>query len=336
MKKIRLGIVGARSLIAKELMNWLKKWHVPCEDIALFDAQEASGYICPFADHYLPIQCATLEDLCKQDVLMFCEESLRDLFYEKLVDTIYTIDLCNSQKDAWVVLPNWNIDTLLEGHKHIAIPNASLHMITAISKVIESLSELTGITSTTLHSAGEYGEQGCKELQKQMEAYLANKDLESCCFPLPTSYQHLPLLFQTLPQTSSFLVDGRSQEEAYLETSLGYFLKQVPSLSLTCARCASMRGMSCSITIELAKEICLETIVDAYASSSSFICFDDLSHDMYPITADVIHDYRIFIGRMRKSSPTTFMAWAVCDDFSIRCAAAVQVLFYLAHNGFTK
>lgn len=332
MKKLRLGIVGAKTLIAKELMSWLKKWHVPCKDIVLFDAQEASGYICPYDEHYLPIRCANEEVLNKQDILLFCDEVLRDQWYASIQESIYSIDLCSIQRDGWLILPQWNIDSLSAGHTRIAIPNASLQLLTAIAKVLETQACITSISSTTLHSAGEYGEKGCKELQKQMEAYLADKDLESCCFPLPTSYQHLPLLFQTLPQTSSFLPDGRSKEEAYLETSLGYFLKQQPSLSLTCARIACMRGMSCSITLEMKEDIPIDTIVDAYASSSSFICFDDLSHDMYPITADVIHDYRIFIGRMRKSSPTTFVAWAVCDDLSIRCAAAVQVIFYLYHN----
>lgn len=332
MKKLRLGIVGARTLLAKELMNWLKKWHVPCGDIMLFDEQEESGYICPYEDHYIPIRCAKADTLNQMDILLFCNTALRDKFDEFIADNVYAIDLCITQKDAWLILPSLNIDSLQEGHKKIAIPNAALHMLASIAKVIENITPLLSISSTTLHSAGEYGKKGCKELQKQMEAYLADKELESSCFPLPTSYQHLPLLFQTLPQTSTFLSDGRSEEEAYLETGLRYFLKQLPTLSLTCARSACMRGMSCSITLEMRDDVPLDVIVDAFSSSPSFICFDDLRHDMYPITADVIHDYRIFIGRMRKSSSNSFIAWAVCDDFSIRCAAAVQVILYLYHN----
>lgn len=330
MKKMNMGIVGASSLLAKELLVWINKWHVPYGQIHLFDTQEHCGYMMPFETEFLVIKKINQQLQEPIDILFICKQDI----YPTTWDTtnIYRVYLDGSCEQANMFLPRINMGDMKKEDMICFIPGAASFMLAHMSDVMKQIDDMDAIVATSMHSAGECGCAGCEELQKQIEAYSKDKEMEAACFPLPSSYQNLPLFLQVLPQTSAFLSDGRTMEEAALQEIIHTLYKKDIPVHATCVRGAWMRGMSMSATFQWKQKHSIDTIMDAFTSAPSFICFDDLRHDMYPIMADVIHDYRIFIGRMRLTSENACSVWAVCDDLSCRCAAAIQIALHIYHN----
>lgn len=335
MSKLVLGVVGASSMIAKELVEWMSKWRCQEADVHFYDTKEHVGYVQCCCDHFMPIQEMKDEVVSELDIVVFCEETLRYQFASKCKKTSFVINLCSYQPGETLIVPHINSDTVTQEDGHLFLPDATYMMLATILNVVQKLSPLEAIDVTSLHSVAECGHMGCEDLQKQLQAFAQKQDLESKLFPLQDSFQNLPLLFQALPQTSPFLKDGRTQEEAFLMEHLNKLCEPC-KIAITCVRITAIRGMAMSITMHLQDDISQDTFMDAISSSPACVCIDDIEHDMYPICGDVIHDYRVFIGRMRKLDSHCFQAWAVCDELSIRCAATVQLILYLAHNFYVS
>lgn len=336
MKKLRLGILGASTLQASDVLAWLAKWHFPYEDIYLYDTKEHCGRMMFCKDKYRTIQEVDETKIALLELCFICDPTLFEKYEVKCKDTSYTINLTQHHDDEMMVLPPLLLPELISTQKHFWIPNASICMMLHILHIARDKGTIQSVDFTSMHSASEVGMKGCIELQEQISAYEHNRELEADVFPLSTSSQSLPLLFQALPQTSPILESGEAREEILLQTVISEFMKEEISVFPTCVRIASLRGLAISMHLHFQEAIQVDTLIDAYASSSSCICFDDKEHNMYPILADVLHDYRIFIGRMRSTAANDFSAWAVCDDQSIRCGAAVQMAFYVYHNFLNK
>ena len=65
MREYKTGVLGASTLLGRELLVWLDQWRFPCTPF-LFDETEQSGRIISYQDHYLP--------LCAYDerIVIFC------------------------------------------------------------------------------------------------------------------------------------------------------------------------------------------------------------------------------------------------------------------------
>lgn len=326
MRELRAGIVPAAHPMSRELLEWLEKWHFPAT-IVFFDAaldhEEAithhgKSYACYPLDHEQSAAC---------DILFDCGEPSLSL----PTAHPYRIHLGKAVPNTKLIIPSLNLDQLHEEHHDIQIPFAAFALYMAVYTVAKRHQHIKQVTLTSLHSVADMGDAGINDLKQQLHAYVQGTTMESQCFPLRHVHPHLPLLFQALPQTSPFTPSKDSQEEWLFHHYLAAFDDEVV-LSSTCVRIAALRGLSMSMTFRCADEVNEEHLIDAFNSDPSLICFDDAAHNMYPICADVIHDHRIYIGRMRTSDPHTFSAWAVCDDLALPCTYAVKVAFYLAHN----
>lgn len=330
MSEYKAGIIGASSWIARELMEWMEKWRFQVA-LTLMDDQEACGRIIKYQASYLPIKLQTEEQIKECDIIFDCRSEITEEI-SGMKENAYIISLGGCHKQYKVILPSINLTEFHKEDHHILIPCASYILLASVLSLMQQLSDVSRAVITSLHSVAELGDEACQDLMQQIQSYAKGQEIESTLFPIKDAYQHLPLLFQTLPQTSCLCEAGDTCEELFLKEHLKDSVTHVPELCATCVRVAALRGLSMSLVLTCEKEQELDTIIDAFASDPKFICIDDISHNMYPICADVIHDYRIYIGRMRKSDPHTFATWAVCDDLAIRCGAAVKIAMYILRN----
>lgn len=330
MSEYKAGIIGASSWIARELIEWMEKWRFQAS-LILMDDQEACGQIIPYQNRYLAIKTVNEKDVRDCELLFDCR-SHGDKAIKGVCEDAYVISLNECAKEDKIILPTINLTEFQKENHALFIPCASYILLASVLSLMQQISNVKQAAVTSLHSVAELGDDACQDLMKQIQAYAKGQEIESTEFPLKDAYQHLPLLFQTLPQTSCLCKEGSTCEELFLKEHLPDCITTVPKLSATCVRVAALRGLSMSLVFTCEEEQELDTIIDAFASDPKFICIDDISHNMYPICADVIHDYRIYIGRMRKSDAHTFVAWAVCDDLAIRCGAAVRVGMYILRN----
>ena len=335
MDKKQAGILGASAWLARELAQWLKKWRFPY-DIVLFDEAEECGKTLEYQDQYYPIHRYDDEALFACTIVFDCVGKADELLDSKTQEHMWVLRLCGCDKVGKLVLPSLNLETISNSDHNLRIPTAAFAMFAMILSVLKTKHTLQRSVLTSLHSVAEVGDEGCKDLLEQLRAYASGQEPESEIFPLKNAYQHLPLLFQTIPQTSDFCDGGSSEEELRFQSNLEQVLDTKLDICATCVRVAGLRGLSMSLAFLCEEEVDPEAITDLFAQDPNMICFDDITHNMYPICADVIHDYRVYIGRMRRSDPHVLAMWAVCDDLALRCGIAVKTAFYVIHNFIEK
>ncbi len=332
MRMYQAGILGASTLLAKELMTWLSKWHWMECPLILMDEKSKTGEIAMFQSHYLPIHAYDQSRIEACDVIFDCMETYDEKIAGWIHPKTYVIHMHSYHKEDQIIVPNVNVSDVRKESHHIFIPYASFLLLSSVLAVAKKQTSVDTCIVTSLQSAAEIGHEGREDLLSQMQAFVHDDEMESKMFPLPDAYQHLPLLFQPLPQTTALREDGFTLEETFLFEKMTACFLSPPKVSATCVRVASLHGLSMSITLSLQHETKLDRLVDGLTSDPSFICMDDVTHNMYPICADVLHDYRIYIGRMRMRDAHTFQGWAVCDDLAIRSTAAIKAARYLLHN----
>lgn len=331
MRNNLAGILGASTWLARELAQWLKKWRFPY-DIVLFDENEECGKTFEYQDRFYPIHRLDDDRLFTCTIVFDCIGKADQLMNQELQERMWILRLCGCEKNGKLVLPGVSLNHINEQDRNLRIPSSAFAMYAMIFSALKTKHTIRKSVLTSLHSVAEVGDEGCKDLLEQLKAYVAGQEPESDIFPLKNAYQHLPLLFQTIPQTSDFCDGGSSQEELRFSSNLKQLLDVDCDICATCVRVAGLRGLSMSLAFLCEEEVDPEGLTDLFSQDPNMICFDDITHNMYPICADVIHDYRIYIGRMRRSDPHTFAMWAVCDDLALRCGIAVKTAFYVIHN----
>lgn len=332
MRMYQAGILGASTLLAKELMIWLSKWHWMECPLILLDEKNKTGEIMEFQSHYLPIHAYEKSRIETCDVIFDCMETYDEKIAGWIHPKTYVIHMHSYYSQDQIIVPNVNVSDVRKERHHIFIPYASFLLLSSVLAVAKKQTSVDACIVTSLQSAAEMGYEGREDVISQMQAFTDGDVLESKMFPFPDAYQHLPLLFQPLPQTSALLEDGFTQEETFLSDKMSACFLSPPKVSATCVRVPSLHGLSMNITLSLHHETNIDRLVDGLTSDPSLICMDDVTHNMYPICADVLHDYRIYIGRMRMGDACTFQGWAVCDDLAIRATAAIKTARYLLHN----
>lgn len=330
MRRNQAGIIGASTWLARELMQWLQKWRFPYE-IILFDDIEECGKTVEYQGQYYPIHRFDDERLCSCPLVFDCVGKADELLKQS-TQKQWVLRLCGCDKVGKLVLPFLSLQSITSEDRNLRIPTAAFAMFATILLTLKAKHTISSCVLTSLHSVAEVGDEGCKDLLEQLKAYVAGQEPESDIFPLKNAYQHLPLLFQTIPQTSDFCDGGSSEEELRFEKNLKELMDIKLDICATCVRVAGLRGLSMSLAFRSDETLDPQALIDLFSQDPNMICFDDITHNMYPICADVIHDYRIYIGRMRKSDPHTFAMWAVCDDLALRCGIAVKTALYVIHN----
>ncbi|MDE6475875.1 MAG: hypothetical protein K2L08_03395 [Erysipelotrichaceae bacterium] len=330
-----IGVVGAGTLLAKEVFIWIEKWHFPYQELYLFDQMQWVGTIKKCKEKYYPI--SNMQEIEGKEVhlLFICDAMLYEKYKDKIAPNSYCI-LLKGNVDEHVILPRFNLENNTEELKCIKIPECSTIPVAQALHVLQTAYTLQYISITSMHPVSELDYIGCNELKQQLKDYYLEKQPEAHVFPYITCHQHLPILFHPLPQCDAFLANGSTLSEDILCKQVQYLLQDQLPLYATCIRVDSMRGLSQVVCVKTKEPIHIEQIQDLFAGSSFFVLMDDIEHNMYPMISDVLHDHRTFIGRIRKMDDYTLQFWMVSDDIAQRVGSGLQAAYYIYHNFLQK
>ena len=116
-----IGVVGAGTLLAKELLIWIEKWHFPYQELHLFDQMQFVGTIKKCKDVYYPI--ADIQGVAKKNIqiLFVCDEMLYKQYRHEIAKDCYCIILRGSL-DEHVVLARFNLEDYTETSRCMVIP----------------------------------------------------------------------------------------------------------------------------------------------------------------------------------------------------------------------
>jgi aspartate-semialdehyde dehydrogenase len=181
-KIVRAAVVGASTLLGKELTDELNRAKGVVWDLTLLDAPEVGGQIAAAGDEAVVIQIVSAEALAHIDVAFFAGEATTTLEFWKsaLAAGASIVDLSGALEGK----PHVIVRTpFVEGGEApdlttVAVVSAQVAaiMLASVSTKLESLG-LTRMAATVLQPASELGAAGVEEMHQQTVGLLSFKPL---------------------------------------------------------------------------------------------------------------------------------------------------------------
>jgi aspartate-semialdehyde dehydrogenase len=234
-----------------------------------------------------------------------------------------------------LVVPEVNPDAIKPEHRFIANPNCStIQMVHALAP-LHKIARLRRIVVSTYQSVSGTGSAAIRELQQQIEDYVAGRELKWEQYP----YQ---IFANLIPQISSLKEEfpGYYGEEIKMikETRKIFGIPDL-AVSATCVRVPVFRGHAESVNAEFYEPITVDKAREALSSFPGIEVVDNPAASEYPMPLFAAHKDPTFVGRIRQdpSNPNTLDMWIVADNIRKGAALnAVQIAELAIERGFVR
>jgi aspartate-semialdehyde dehydrogenase len=191
----RVALVGATSLLGKEIKQRLADAGYPGAALSLLDFEEVAGVITDYGDEARVLAEAVAEEILAHDVACFCgspeaaEEHLERLRLEGRVGIDCTGAWCD-RDDVFLWLPGVSRPPRLADSPAVALPSAAAMLL---GTVIDGLGEAADRAAVTLLvPASEWGEEGLHELSQQTIAVLNLEEIDQEVFGRQLAFDVFP------------------------------------------------------------------------------------------------------------------------------------------------
>ena len=341
----RIGIVGATSLVGKELSDALGESLLAASDVVLFDAEETEGQMTASGDEMSFIQKLEPSAFERLDFVFFAGDPAgtrkhwQDARHAgaSIVDLTYALE---GKKDVLVRSP-WVTEALevleakkprkgkepdLNTHAVVAAHPAAV-MIALVAARLRGKLPLAAIAATVMEPASEHGRAAMDELHQQTVSLLSFQGLPREQYDAQAAFNLLPGLGAAA--AVKFAEVGQRVREQYAALVDG----TLPSLALQMVQAPVFHGYVVSMLIELAQPATLEQVEMALAGEH----IDIVSGESDPPSnlsatgqADVM--VRVSTGSGGMGLETRFWIWMAADNLklaamnAIACAAELRRL----------
>ena len=170
-----VALVGAASLLGREITEQLAASGLPSECVTLLDFEEIANMLTEYGDEARIMLDTATDDLRRHDVVCFCgDRSVADEHLAGLLDhDRIGIDCTGAwleRSEACVWLPGTTPTPSLAEHRAIALPGAAA---TLLGTTLAALGDAgRDAVATVLLPASEDGDRGLQELSQQSSAVM--------------------------------------------------------------------------------------------------------------------------------------------------------------------
>ena len=178
----RLALVGANSLLGKEIKDQLAAAGFPGADLMLFDLEEVAGLLTDYGEEARVLSETIAEQVLDHELICFCgdPETARDYLPQLLDADRRGLDCTGAWVDdeevfAWI--PGVSQSPRMADDRAIALPPASTLLLGAVGAALGELAR--GAVANILVPATELGDPGLRELSQQSTAVMNLIDVEA-------------------------------------------------------------------------------------------------------------------------------------------------------------
>jgi len=200
---------------------------------------------------------------------------------------------------------------------------------------LQAVAWLDGVMHETSRAMSGTGGKAIRELQGQVEAYIADQPLEA------SVYQH-QIAFNAVPQVDVFLDNGYTKEEWKVVTESRKIL-HLPELrvSSTAVRVPVFVAHSEAVHVETTEPISPDRARTLFAAVPGVVVQDDPSTSTYPLATEAAGSDEVFVGRVRQDESIDggrgLAFWVVSDNLRKGAATnAVQIAEVLVERGWVQ
>jgi aspartate-semialdehyde dehydrogenase len=265
----RIGIVGASSLVGKELSDELGESVLGASDFVLLDEDEAAGQITATGDEVSFIQRLEASSFDRMDFVFFASSAEVTKKYwqdarragASIIDLTYALE---GEKDVRARAP-WVAEALaakaasngteldLNTPAVVAGHPAAL-MLALVAARLQSKLALKSVAATVLEPASENGRLAMDELHQQTVNLLSFQTLPKEQYDAQVAFNLLPSLGEAA-KVKLAVAEKRIREE-YAEFSAG----ALPPLALQLVQAPVFHGYAVSMLVEVAQSATAEQI----------------------------------------------------------------------------
>jgi aspartate-semialdehyde dehydrogenase len=337
MSEFKVGVVGAGA-VGEEMVRVLKQRDFPASELTILARssrdQEIDGVV-------YPVKQTVAEAFDDIDIAFFAGtegvKGASHLFgWEAVSRGAFVIDNGDDfRMDDRVplIVPEVNGDAMQKQHRFIANPNCSTTQMVHALAPLHKMAGLKRVVVSTYQSVSGTGSAAIKELEQQLQAYVAGEEISCEQYP----YQ---ILCNLIPQISGLKdeYEGYFGEEIkMIKETRKIFGLPCLRVSATCVRVPVFRAHSETINVELEKPLSADEARNALANWPGLEVIDDPAAGKYPMPLFAEGKDPTYVGRIRQDScnPNTLDMWVVADNIRKGAALnAVQIAEMAIERGY--
>jgi len=331
MRTYKVGIVGIGA-VGTELVKILRQRDFPAGELRVLARSERDEEIAGEAVHVVR---ATPEAFDGLDFAFFAGTegaSGASVTYgwdavERGVTVIDNGNDFRMDDRVPLVVPEVN-PAALQNHKgFIANPNCSTIIALMALAPLHREAGIERLVAATYQSVSGTGSTAIHELESQVRAYVAGREMESSEYPAPIAFNVLAQiggLKDSMPGFTSEEVKMRDETRKILGADS-------IRVCATCVRVPVFYAHAESLTVEFASEITPGRAREILEAAPGVKVVDDMGDEKFPMPLEAEHGDDVLVGRIRRdeSAPNSLALFVVGDN--IRKGAALNAVQIAEH-----
>ncbi|HZY63431.1 MAG TPA: Asd/ArgC dimerization domain-containing protein [Edaphobacter sp.] len=327
----RIGIVGASSLMGKELADELAESMFAASNVVLLDDGDVVGQMTATGEEAAFIQQLELSSFDRMDFVFFAgnTEATKRYWQQARKAGASIIDLTGAlegEKDVLTCAP-WVTETLASGTTLTAGPDLSTSavlaahpaatMLALVAAKLRTKLQLRSLAATVMEPASESGAAAMDELHQQTVNLLSFQSL-------PREYYDAQVAFNLLP---SFGHNAKMSLTAVVKRIRGQYATlssgELPPLALQLIQAPVFHGYVASVLVEAASATTIEQIKTALAGEHVNVVNDESDP---PCNLSATGQPNILIrvsGDGSEKDASRFWLWLAADNLKLRALNAI-------------
>jgi aspartate-semialdehyde dehydrogenase len=325
----KVALVGASSLLAKELKECLTESPLAAANFVLLDVEEAQGLLEQVGDEVTVVQVIGENSFEEIDFTFFAgsEDLTRKYWRAALRAGSTVLDMTGVLEDEPGVLVRapWlsggigSPDLLT---KAVVPANAAALALALMMDRLQEVAEIRFMTATVLQPASEYSKDGLDELHQQTVSLLSFQNMPRAVFDTQVAYNTLASFGESATANLSRAEDRIRRHYAVLAGD------RLPELRLQLIHAPVFHGHTFSICIELEGAVPLSTIEDALGGDHLDLVLEETDSPSN-LAAAGQNDVLVWLKPEppvdRLSGETSrFWLWAASDNLRLAAQNAVE------------
>lgn len=329
----KIALVGASSLLAKELKECLTESPLAGSSFTLLDLEGAQGQLDQVGDEVAVVQAIGDNSFEGMDFTFFAgsEDLTRKYWRNALRAGSSVLDLTGTLDGEPGVLvrapwlqdgPNAGLSSPDLLTKAVVPANAAALALALILDRLQEVAEIRFVAATVLQPASEYGKEGLDELHQQTVSLLSFQNMPRAIFDTQAAYNTLASFGESATASLARAEERIRRHYALLAGD------RFPDLRLQLIHAPVFHGQTFSICIELAQAVPLAAIEDALGGDHLDLVLEETDSPSN-LAAAGQNDVLVWLKPEppvdRLSGETSrFWLWAASDNLRLSAQNAVE------------
>jgi aspartate-semialdehyde dehydrogenase len=264
----KIALVGASSLLAKELKECLTESPLAGASFLLLDVEEAQGQLEQVGDEVTVVQVIGENSFEEIDFTFFAgSEALTRRYWRHALgagSTVLDLSGALDQEPGVLVRAPWMSNEAGSGAgspdlltKAVVPANSAALALALLMDRLQEIAEIRFIAATVLLPASEYGKEGLDELHQQTVSLLSFQNMPRAIFDTQVAYNTLASFGESATANLTRAEDTIRRHYAVLAGD------RLPELRLQVIHAPVFHGQTFSICVELDRALPLAVIEDA-------------------------------------------------------------------------